>query len=47
MTMTESIVRLVPGVIKEEMSWQDESYAIDSDSMKIEYPQYTRPENVE
>lgn len=22
MTMTESIVRLVPGVIKEEMSWQ-------------------------
>lgn len=47
MTMTESIVRLVPGVIKEEMSWQDESYAIDSDVTKIEYPQYTRPEMVE
>ncbi len=46
MLMTEAITRLIPGVIKEELSWQDESYAIDKDMSNIEYPQYTRPEEV-
>lgn len=47
MTMVESIVRLIPWVIKEELSWQDESYAISQDMQNIEYPQYTRPQEVE
>ena len=46
MLMTEAIVRLIPGVIKEELSWQDESYAVEKGMKNIEYPQYTRPENV-
>ncbi len=47
MTMIESIVRLVPWVIKEELSWQDESYTPSQNMENIEYPQYTRPQNVE
>ncbi len=47
MTMTEAIIRLIPWVIKEESSRQDESYAVDQDMNNIEYPQYTRPELVE
>lgn len=47
MTMTEAIVRLIPGVIKEESSRQDESYAPEHHMTNIEYPQYTRPEIVE
>lgn len=47
MTMTESIVRLIPWVINTEMSWIDESYSIDKNLQNIEYPQYTRPEIVE
>lgn len=47
MTITESIIRLIPSVIKEEASWQDESYNIDMNMNNIEYPQYTRPETVE
>lgn len=47
MTMTEAIIRLIPGVIKEESSRQDESYALEHDMTNIEYPQYTRPEVVE
>lgn len=47
MTMIESIVRLVPWVIKEEISRQDESYSPDYKLQNIEYPQYTRPAEVE
>jgi tRNA (guanine37-N1)-methyltransferase len=47
MTMIESIVRLVPWVIKEEQSWQDESYTPLQNMENIEYPQYTRPQEVE
>lgn len=47
MTMIEAITRLIPGVIKEEISRQDESYRPEQDMQNIEYPQYTRPEIVE
>ena len=47
MTITEAVVRLIPGVIKEEMSRIDESYSIQQWMSNIEYPQYTRPEVVE
>lgn len=47
MVMTEAIVRLIPGVIKEEVSWQDESYSMQYGMSNIEYPQYTRPQDVE
>jgi len=47
MTITESIVRLVPNVIKEENSWKDESYSIEKNMNNLEYPQYTRPDIVE
>lgn len=47
MTMVESIVRLVPWVIKEESSWQEESYSISQNIENIEHPQYTRPKEVE
>jgi len=46
MTVVESIVRLVPWVIKDAKSWQDESYSLQYDMKNIEYPQYTRPEEV-
>ena len=45
--MVESIVRLVPGVIQDELSWQDESYQISQNMENLEYPQYTRPQEVE
>lgn len=47
MTMTESIVRLIPWVINSEMSWIDESYSLENNLENIEYAQYTRPEIVE
>jgi len=47
MTMTESIVRLIPNVIKEENSRKDESYSIEKNMNNLEYPQYTRPDVVE
>lgn len=47
MTMTESIVRLLPGVIHDPESWKQESYSIEKNMQNIEYPQYTRPETVE
>ncbi len=46
MTMIEAITRLIPWVIKEEASRQDESYNIKKDMNNIEYPQYTKPEVV-
>jgi len=47
MTMVESIVRLIPWVIKEESSRQEESYSPSKNMENIEYPQYTRPQEVE
>ena len=47
MTIIESTARLVPGVIKEEVSRQDESYRPEQWWNNIEYPQYTRPQEVE
>lgn len=41
MTVIDSIVRLIPGVLGGEMSAQIESF---SDGETLEFPQYTRPE---
>ncbi len=41
MTIIDSVVRLIPGVLGGEMSAQLESFA---DDETLEYPQYTRPE---
>lgn len=41
MTVIDSVVRLIPGVLGGEMSAQIESF---SDGETLEYPQYTRPE---
>lgn len=46
MTMIESITRLVPWVIKESESRQNESYSIKENMQNLEEPNYTRPENV-
>lgn len=46
MTMIEAITRLIPWVIKEEASRQDESYNITKNMNNLEYPQYTKPEVV-
>lgn len=42
MVVTDSIVRLIPGVVGKEESIKDESH---SKKDYLEYPQYTRPEN--
>ncbi len=47
MTMAESIARLIPWVIQDEISRQDESYQISMNMENLEYPQYTRPKEVE
>jgi tRNA (guanine37-N1)-methyltransferase len=47
MTMTESVVRLLPWVINTEMSRKDESYSPDHHLQNLEHAQYTRPEIVE
>lgn len=46
MVMIEAISRLIPWVIKEEISWQDESYSVKQNMQNLEYPQYTKPEEV-
>ena len=46
MVVVESIVRLIPWVIKEEASHLIESYDPQQSMQNIEYPQYTRPEEV-
>ena len=46
MTMIESITRLIPWVIKESESWQNESYSLRENMQNLEEPNYTRPENV-
>ena len=47
MTMTEAVVRLLPGVINTDLSWIEESYSLEQNMQNLEYPQYTRPEVVE
>lgn len=46
MVMIEAISRLIPWVIKEEISRQDESYNVQHNMNNLEYPQYTKPEEV-
>ena len=46
MTMIESISRLIPWVIKESESWQNESYNLKNNMNNLEEPNYTRPEVV-
>lgn len=46
MVMIEAITRLIPWVIKEEISRQDESYSVKHNMQNLEYPQYTKPEDV-
>ncbi len=46
MAMIEAVTRLIPWVIKESASRQNESYSIDHSMTNLEYPQYTRPEEV-
>ncbi len=46
MVMTESIVRLVSGVIKEQWSREEESYSIKKWWANLEHPQYTKPAEV-
>ncbi|MFZ5341149.1 MAG: hypothetical protein ACOZBL_00870 [Patescibacteria group bacterium] len=36
----------MPGVIKEMSSHEDESYNISKNMKNIEYPQFTRPDDV-
>lgn len=43
MVMIDSICRLVPGVIKEQESYEDDSFY----HGLLEYPHYTRPQNFE
>jgi len=47
MNIIEATARLVPWVIKEEASRQDESYRPEQGWENLEYPQYTRPQVVE
>lgn len=47
MTMIESITRLIPWVIKESESRQNESYSLKENMQNLEEPNYTRPEIVE
>jgi tRNA (guanine37-N1)-methyltransferase len=47
MVMSESIVRLLPWVIKEEESRKKESYRPEKGWANIEHPHYTRPQQVE
>ena len=46
MMMIEAVTRLIPGVIKEEASRQEESYSVKEDMNNLEYPQYTHPDEV-
>ena len=43
MILIESISRLIPGVIKESESFENESYSFKKEMKNLEYPQYTRP----
>lgn len=46
MVMTEAVIRLIPGVIKESASRQEESYSPLQGMANIEDPHYTRPVEV-
>jgi len=41
MTIVDAVVRLIPGVLGDNQSYQDESFS----QGLLEYPQYTRPDN--
>ena len=41
MAVVDSITRLIPGVLGDEMSNQDESFSLGL----LEYPQFTRPDD--
>jgi len=41
--IVDSIVRLIPGVLKKEKAIENESFSINNEKI-LEYPQYTRPE---
>ena len=43
MVMIDAISRLIPGVIKEQESYEEDSFY----HGLLEYPQYTRPQNFE
>lgn len=47
MVMCEATARLIPWVIKEQISREEESYAVAKWMKNLEYPQYTRPQEVE
>jgi len=42
--ITDSVVRLIPGVLKKETAIENESFNIKGKKL-LEYPQYTRPDN--
>jgi tRNA (guanine37-N1)-methyltransferase len=44
MVLVDSIVRLIPGAIKNENFNNDESFSDPADRTKLDFPQYTRPE---
>jgi len=44
MLITDAVTRLLPGVLGKDESSVDESHSIDGE---LEYPQYTRPENID
>ncbi len=46
MVLIDSISRLIPWVIKETQSIQEESYDPKKNLQNIEYPQYTRPQEI-
>jgi tRNA G37 N-methylase TrmD len=46
MVFIEAVSRYVKGVVKEFDSVKDESYSPDLELSNIEYPQYTRPQEV-
>jgi tRNA (guanine37-N1)-methyltransferase len=44
LAITDSIVRLIPGAVGDELSTEEESYSLESnDKLLVEYPHYTRP----
>ena len=46
MVFIESVGRLVSWVIKEKVSYEDESYSPEKWMRNIEYPQYTIPKEI-
>jgi len=42
--IVDSVVRLIPGVLKKENATTEESFSMSNQKL-LEYPQYTRPEN--